>query len=81
MTETENALSEDQRAYLYGQVVVEIGRQFVHPQSPEDALPMPWSPAYRAVPNTHPGSVNGQPTRWMKRTITYGPWEPVGGDV
>lgn len=71
-------LSAAERRYLDGSTVVEIGRQFTEPLCPADLLPIAWSNSY-GLPHTERTAprTNGHPMRWVSRTVTYGPWEPM----
>ena len=72
-------LSPAQAAYLEGSTVVEVARQFVDPQHPDDLLPIPWNQRHRGAPDltTPPPRINGHEMRWVRRTVVYGPWEEL----
>jgi len=59
---------------------VEVAREFVNP-TPHD-VPFPWDTDFHGEPDLSqpPPSCNGQPMRWVTRTVTYSRWEPVPAD-
>lgn len=56
---------------------IEIAREFLNPKWPDEVIP--WNAERLGDPDLSqpPPLCNGHPMRWVTRTVTYGPWQPV----